>query len=455
MNVANVEKVNVSDVIDSSRVSRFQVLIIILCGIVAMLDGYDLQAISFVAPVLSKLWNVEEAAMAPVFSSGLFGLMLGALMSGPIADRFGRKTVVMCSAFTFGIFSILTVLSGGVGELMVFRFLTGLGLGGSMPNIIALTAEYSPSRTRKAMISAMFCGLPVGAVVGGLLARSMIPALGWKSLFYLGGIIPIVTGIIVAVALPESIRFLVTKDADSPKVARILRRIAPHTSFPASASFYLPEQRFEGMPVKHLFHRGYALNTVLLWIVFFMNLLIIYFVSNWMPTVLKEAGLPLDKAIIGVVMLQGGGVIGGIVIGSIGDRGSIRAVLAGSFILGAVSLAVTGTMHTVPSVMVMVFVSGLLVVGTQFGINALAASIYLTSVRSTGVGWALGIGRIGSIVGPLIGGTLVASHASLATVFRVAAVPALVAGAAVLLMRTKAFEHMDVNQGSSVRQTTV
>ncbi|MCL6601039.1 MAG: MFS transporter [Alicyclobacillus macrosporangiidus] len=203
--------------------------------------------------------------------------------------------------------------------------------------------------------------------------------------------------------------------------------------------------------MKHLFRSGYALNTVLLWIVFFMNLMIIYFVSNWMPTLLREAGLPLDKAIIGVVMLQGGGVIGGILIGSLGDRRSIRTVLAVAFLLGAVSLAVTGTMGTVPSVMAMVFISGLLVVGTQFGINALAASIYFTSVRSTGVGWALGIGRIGSIVGPLIGGALIAAHASLQTIFVVAAIPALIAGVAILLMRLHVPERVAMANSDSAQ----
>ncbi|WP_067930071.1 MFS transporter [Alicyclobacillus kakegawensis] len=442
------ERINVSEVIDNSPISGFQVFIIVVCAIVAMLDGYDLQAISFVAPVLSKEWGLAESAMAPVFSIGLFGLMLGALISGPIADRTGRKTVVTYSSLAFGVFSLLTVLSHNTTELMVFRFLTGLGLGGSMPNIISLTAEYSPERVRKAMISAMFCGLPVGAVVGGLLATSMIPAWGWQSLFYLGGIIPMAIALLVACALPESIRFLVTKHAQSPKIARILSRISPSVSRADQATFVLSEPQQQGMPVKHLFRRGYAVNTVLLWIVFFMNLMIIYFVSNWMPTLLEDAGLPLDKAIIGVVMLQGGGVVGGILIGSLGDRKGLRAVLAVAFLAGAVSLAVTGTMHTLPSVMTMVFISGLLVVGTQFGINALAASIYLTSVRSTGVGWALGIGRIGSIVGPLIGGSLIAAHASLQTIFLVAAVPALIAGLATLGMRMRPAETAAANMSA-------
>ncbi|MCL6601040.1 MAG: MFS transporter [Alicyclobacillus macrosporangiidus] len=156
MKVQRVEQVNVSELIDANRISGYQVVIIVLCGVVAMLDGYDLQVVSFVAPVLSKLWHVEGAAMAPVFSAGLFGLMLGALISGPMADRFGRKLVVVYSALAFGVFSILTVAAHGISALMVFRFLTGLGLGGSMPNIISLTAEYSPARIRKAMISAMF-----------------------------------------------------------------------------------------------------------------------------------------------------------------------------------------------------------------------------------------------------------------------------------------------------------
>ncbi|QSO54124.1 MFS transporter [Alicyclobacillus curvatus] len=428
-------KVNVSELIDGNPLSGFQIGAILVCGVIAILDGFDIQVVSFVAPVLSSLWKTSAAAMGSVFSAGLFGLMIGALLSGPVADKIGRKWVVVASILLYGLFSVLTTLSAGVGQLVFFRFLTGLGLGGSMPNIIALTAEYAPEKVRKTMISVMFIGLPFGAVVGGILAQSMLPALGWKSLFYMGGVLPLVIGILAMALLPESIRFMVMKNERSDKVAKILRKIDRSGSVNEGSSFYLPEVKLEGVPVKHLVGRRYVANTVFLWIVFFMNLLIIYFVTNWVVTVLHSAGLPLSQAILGIVTLEGGGVVGGLVIGSWGDRGNIKALLGWAFFLGAVSLVFVGRMGTVGGTMTVLFLVGLFVVGAQFGINALAASVYPTSVRSTGIGWALGIGRIGSIIGPMIGSMLISAHMHLGGIFTVAAVPALLAAIAMVFIK--------------------
>jgi len=450
-------RVNVSDFIDRNRLSRVQLTVIILCGLVATLDGFDLQSISFVAPVVSKMWALKPTEMGSVFSAGLFGLMIGALVSGPIADRIGRRGVVIFSAFAFGLFSLLTVLSGNVHELTIYRFLTGLGLGGSMPNIIALTAEYSPLRIRKTMVSTMFCGVPVGAVLGGLLATSIIPTLGWKSLFYLGGIIPIVLGFVLIGGIPESIRFLVAKDVQSTqsaKIVSVLRKINPSEPMPANPIFYLPERKFEGMPVKHLLGPGYAANTILLWIVFFMNLFITYFVSNWMPTVLHKAGLPLSKAIIGVVLLEAGGVIGGIFIGRWGDKRSLKAILVWAFFLNAIALVLISFTSSVGMLMLMIFIAGLLFVGAQFGINALAATIYPTAVRSTGVGWALGIGRIGSILGPIIGGIILVSLGNVKEMFLIAAVPSVLGGIALMFMRTSKVEETVLENDTAMGYTS-
>jgi AAHS family 4-hydroxybenzoate transporter-like MFS transporter len=429
-------RVNVSAWIDQRGVSRMQWWIFILCGLVATLDGVDLQSISFVAPVIVRQWHVNPALLGPVFSASLFGLMLGALVSGPLADRVGRKAVVTASVFAFGLFSILTAGAGSVGQLVAMRFLTGLGLGGSMPNIIALTDEYAPHSVRKTTVSTMFIGVPIGAVVAGILAARLIPAYGWQSVFIdLGGVPTLVLGFIVLFLLPESIRFLVVRAARPDRVAAVLGRLDPSAGLDADREFYLPEERRAGFPAKHLFERVNRLNTPLLWVVFFMNLLVIYFVTNWLPTVLRGAGLPLTDAIWGVVMLEGGGVVGGVLIGYIADRVNIRRVLGATFFLAAISLALIGAMHGLVPVMTMIFLAGLFAVGAQFGINALAASIYPTAVRSTGVGWAFGVGRVGSIIGPLIGGTLVAAKAGVTAIFGTAAIPAVVAALAIVLMR--------------------
>jgi AAHS family 4-hydroxybenzoate transporter-like MFS transporter len=423
--------VNVSDWIDQRKVNRFQAIVIILCGLVVLLDGFDTLAISFVAPVISKEWNVPMANFGPVFSAGLFGLMLGALILGPVADRVGRKKVIVLSAIIFGLFSLLTPFSSSLTELILFRFLTGLGLGGSMPNTIALTSEYSPRRIRTTLVTLMFIGFPLGSAVGGFISSKIISSLGWHSVFYLGGIIPIVLALILIVALPESIRFLVAKGTETNKVIAILNRIDRTAKFDSNHTFYLPEKKVEGFTVKHLFGEHRTKNTILLWIVFFTNLLVMYFVLNWLPSVLKAAGFSIEMSILSSEMMQFGGVVGGLIVSRLGDKGNPRKILPWFYVLAAISVALIGSIGSIPLLMCDVFLVGFTVTGSQFIINGLAASIYSTSVRSTGVGWALGIGRIGSIIGPIIGGVILSLKWGTSALFLIASLPALVAAVAI------------------------
>ncbi|WP_067932457.1 MFS transporter [Alicyclobacillus kakegawensis] len=432
-------EVNVTAVIDVGRLRGIQLGVILVCGLVATLDGFDLQSISFVAPVLTKLWGITSAELGPVFSASLAGLMIGALVSGPVADRVGRKAVVVTSVFAFGVFSLLTAFSGNVQELLIYRFLTGLGLGGSMPNVIALTAEYSPERIRRTLITTMWFGVPVGVVAGGLLASWMIPAFGWQSVFYLGGGVPLVIGFIALFGLPESLRFLVNRGARAQRMVGVVKRLNPQLDVTPDTVFTLPERRLEGLPVNHLFRHGYAASTCLLWVAFFMNLFINYFVTNWMPTVLQKAGLPLSSSIVGLVALEAGGLIGGVVIGRWGDRGdrSLKNILAWALLLNAVAMVLIRSTHGLVLLMTMLFIAGLLFIGAQFGLNAVAATIYPTSIRSTGVGWALGVGRLGSVIGPLVGGAIVGYLPNPTAMFAVAAVPSVLGGLALIVMRTE------------------
>ena len=426
--------INVSDWIDGKKLSGYQVSIIALCAVVALLDGFDTIVISFVAPEIARIWNIEATSFAPVFAMGLFGLMLGALIFGPLADRIGRKNVIIASTFIFGLFSILTVLSTNLTQLMMFRVLTGLGLGGALPNIIALTAEFSPKRLRSTMVSITFIGVPAGSLISGFITARMILSFGWESIFYLGGILPILLGLILIFALPESIRFQVAKGAGSGKVIRILRRIDPSEKFDEKVKFTLLEQKVEGFTVKHLFGENRTRNTLLLWVVFFMNLLVMYFLLNWMPTVLQAAGFPIERAIIASTMMQSGGILGGILASRIGDRGNPRKILFSFYLLAAVSVAAIGLANNLALLMVIIFIAGFSVIGSQFIINGLAASIYPTSIRSTGVGWALGIGRIGSIIGPVVGGIILSLKWSKTGIYMIGAIPAVFAAIAVLLL---------------------
>jgi AAHS family 4-hydroxybenzoate transporter-like MFS transporter len=365
---------------------------------------------------------------------GLFGLMLGALIFGPLADRIGRKNVITLSVFIFGIFTLLTVTAESINQLIMYRFLTGLGLGGAMPNIISLTSEYSPKRIRSTMVAVMFIGLPLGGVLGGFLSARMISSSGWQSLFYLGGSLPILLAIVLLFVLPESIRFLVAKGTQSDKVAASLNKIDPSEKLDSSVSFYLPEEKAEGFTVKHLFGPERTRNTLLLWVVFFMNLLMMYFLINWLPAVLKAAKFSTERAIISSTMMHLGGIFGGIVVSRLGDKLNPRAVLKWFYLLAAVSVALIGLVGNQILLMIVIFLSGFSVVGSQFIINGLAASIYPTAVRSTGVGWALGIGRIGSIIGPVVGGMIIALKWSNTSIFLTGAIPAIFAALAVVFM---------------------
>ncbi|WP_315833772.1 MFS transporter [Bradyrhizobium prioriisuperbiae] len=429
--------VDVADFIDRQPVAGFQIRLLLLCAAVLFIDGFDTQAIGYVAPDLARDWTLPRGALGPVFSAGLFGLMIGALIFGPVADRIGRKRIIVVSTFAFGLGTLLTIFAQDIYWLIALRFLTGLGLGGAMPNAVALTSEFSPHRRRATMVMTMFVGFSVGAALGGLLAAALIPAFGWRSIFLVGGIVPILFVPVLAKLLPESIRFLALTGRDNNRVAALLARIAPSVTFPAGTRFGVHEPKLEGLPVAHLFTESRTTTTLLFWVVFFMSLLDLYLLSNWLPTVLNDLGASISVAAAVGAMLQVGGVVGTFTLGQVIDRFSFRA-LALTYLFAAVAVTAIGfSGHSIALVTIAIFCAGFCIVGGQIASNALTATYYPTAMRSTGVGWALGIGRVGSIVGPLIGGIMLSRHVGTETLFMAAAVPALVAGvAAFALSRT-------------------
>jgi AAHS family 4-hydroxybenzoate transporter-like MFS transporter len=317
-----------------------------------------------------------------------------------------------------------------VNTLLAIRFLTGLGLGGAMPNTIALTSEFSPHRRRATMVMVMFVGFSIGAALGGLLAAALIPQFGWRSVFVVGGAAPIVLAPILAIKLPESVRFLALTGCADTRVAELLAFVNAKVGFPAGTRFAVNEPALKGIPVQHLFGDGRTLATLLLWVVFFMSLLDIYFLSNWLPTVLNDLGASISAAAAIGSMLQVGGVIGTFALGSIIDRFSFRALALVYFIAVFAVGAIGQLGHSAVLVTIAIFIAGFCIVGGQIAANALAAGFYPTAVRATGVGWALGIGRIGSIVGPLIGGILLSLKWNPGEVFLAAAGAALCAALA-------------------------
>jgi AAHS family 4-hydroxybenzoate transporter-like MFS transporter len=345
--------------------------------------------------------------------------MIGALLFGPLADRIGRKKIIIFSTLAFGIGTLITAFVQDVNALLAIRFLTGLGLGGAMPNAIALTSEFNPRRRRATMVMIMFCGFSVGAALGGFLAAALIPQFGWRSVFVVGGAVPLLLVPILALRLPESVRFLVLTGRADARVAELLGLIGPNAIFAPATRFVVHEPELPGIPVLHLFRSGRTLVTLLLWVVFFMSLLDI-----------NDLGASVSAAAAIGSMLQVGGVVGTFALGSIIDRFSFRALALVYFVAVFAVGAIGQLGHSVVFVTMAIFVAGFCIVGGQIAANALAAGYYPTAVRATGVGWALGIGRAGSIVGPLVGGVLLTMKWSPAEVFMAAAGAALCAALA-------------------------
>src|SRR5882762_4049295 len=292
---SSASPVDVAGYIDQQPVGGFQIKLLLTCAAVLVLDGFDTTAIGYVAPSLAKEWGLSKGALGPVFSAGLFGLMIGALTLGPLADRIGRKKIIIFSTLAFGLGTLATAFVQDVNTLLAIRFLTGLGLGGAMPNTIAMTSEFSPHRRRATMVMIMFCGFSVGAALGGLLAAALIPQFGWRSVFVVGGVAPLLLVPILALRLPESVRFLALTGQANARVAELLASINPKVAFASATQFVIHEPGLAGMPVLHLFRDGRTRVTLLLWVVFFMSLLDLYFLSNWLPTVLNDLGSQFDR----------------------------------------------------------------------------------------------------------------------------------------------------------------
>ncbi|WP_042337737.1 MFS transporter [Paraburkholderia ferrariae] len=420
--------------IDSQPVSGYQKRIIFLCFLVAALDGLDTACVGFIGPAIRNHWHLTAAALAPVFGAGLFGTMAGGILLGPVADRHGRKTVLVASVFLFGISSLLSAFSPDVHFLVVMRFLTGVGLGGAMPNSITLTSEYCPTEKRSGYVTLMFCGFTIGASAGGMLTAQLVNTIGWEGVFIAGGLLPLLLLPFLMVYLPESIRFLLLlgKKRAVVRVAEIVSRIvAPGTAVPE----LLADEKVQGSPVRTLFERGVVAGTLLIWTLFFMSLLIIYLLTSWMPVLLASAGMSLEAAALISMMHQVGAAMGSIWLGRQMDRFNPQRVLAWAYLASIpmiVLCALSGNMRSL--IVLAVFALGFLVSGGQIGGYALVAGFYPTSSRSTGVSWANAIGRIGAALGSMAGGAMMAVGMHLREIILTLTIPAIVATVSLFLL---------------------
>ncbi len=421
----------VSEIIDGHRVSGYQIWTMALCGMVIVLDGFDTQSIGFLAPSMAESLHIPLKNFGPVFSAALLGLMISSMLIGPIADRWGRKWPIVICTLIFGAFAMLTARATSFNELWTIRFVTGLGLGGALSNVVALMSEYSPKRLVAVLVSILFCGMPLGALIGGMVSSWMLPRWGWQSVFYAGGILPLSLAFLLIVILPESVRYLEISGMNIQRIKKILGRISPDLA-EAQFSSASHQDRRRNAPVLHLFTEGRTAATILLWIPYFMNLLILYFVVSWLPALLRQRGMPPSAGITAIILFSLGGIAGSAIEGFLINRLGAISVLFGEFTSSAILISILAYSSSYHLTMAITLILGFMVQAAQGGLNVLGATIYPTSIRSTGIGWALGVGRIGSIAGPLIVGILLNLNWGPGEILLAGAIPALCAAAATL-----------------------
>ena len=428
--------VNLTELLENSRVGALQIRVFVLCMACLIMDGFDVQAMGYTAPAVLTEWGLDRSVMGPVFAAANFGVLIGALVFSMVADKIGRRPVLVWSTVFFSVMTVATAYAQNLDQLLWLRFIAGVGLGCIIPNATALVGEFSPKASRVALVMCITVGFTIGAAIGGFVAAWLIPAFGWRSVFIFGGVVPLVIALFMMWGLPESLQFLAVRRQRLDQLARWLKQLAPHLRVDASTQYVANETSKEGVPFWHLFREGRAVFTVLLWIVNFMNILMLYSLSNWLPTIVTGMGYDQQTAVLIGTLLQVGGTIGTFGLAWFIGRRGFMPVLITSFAIAAGSIALIGQPGiSLTLLSVVVFIAGWCVVGGQPGINALSASYYPTYLRATGVGAGLGVGRIGAIVGPYIGGVLIGRQWGPEELFYAAAVPALISTAVMITMR--------------------
>ena len=422
--MAQAQEFDVTRFINEQKISSFHVRLIILCFLVVLIDGYDIGAVAFAGPALVREFHLNRAQLGPVFAAGLFAGLFGPPVLGYFADHFGRRTAVIVGIVFFGVFTVASVWVGSIQQLIYLRFIAGLGIAGVLATVVPLITEFAPQRARATMFVLMFCGVTFGGGLPGFVAARFMATEGWRLLFWIGGLLPIVLAVFLYFVLPELVKYLTLRPERQAELAQLLRRINPSVAIPAGVRFVLGgEENAKRFSFKAIFAGRLALVTPLFWIVNAVNLMVFYFVNQWMPTILSNAGISVEHAAIATTLFQFGGTAGGLVIMRPLDKYGFLPVP----ILFAIAIPIIFCIGlpglSEPVILTLVTAAGFCLLGLQFGNIATENNVYPTALRSFGVGSCFGAGRVGSVFGPVVGGILIGMNVSLQHLFYIAAIP--------------------------------
>lgn len=425
----------VNEFVDGQKIRSFNITLLIWSFLTMFADGFDLNSLGFAAPDLTRLWGVERSAMGPVLSANLVGIFIGAPLLGWMGDKYGRRPVIIGGTLLYGATTLIMAYSTTMEQMMVLRFIAGIGIGGIMPNTISLNSELTPKKYRSALIVLMFMGITTGSTAVGLVATYFMPEHGWPIIFKVGGILPLAVAFGLFFVMPESLKLLAIKPGKQRELIATARKMRPDLQIDDDARFLNPPivVGSEGK-ISELFKGSLLLITPLLWVCYCIALMANFFLNNTLPLIFDNYGIPAQQAAFTATMYHAGGTLGGIVVCLLLDRFGFM-VVAALFALAGPFIILLGLDNSSPVAMAMIAgMAGVAVLGAQFGNNAAAGLIYPTSVRAKGVGLALSIGRFGSIIGPTVGAALLGMSLSMQTLFLVASTPILIGLASALML---------------------
>jgi AAHS family 4-hydroxybenzoate transporter-like MFS transporter len=411
--------VSISDVVDAGRFTAYQYLVCGLCFLIVLFDGFDLTVAGVALPKIADYLHAKPSALGLAFGASQFGPVIGAIVFGTLADRWGRKWMLLTSGLIFAFFTGMIVTITSVEQLALYRFLAGLGLGGAVPNALTFGSEYAPARLRATLITTMYTGIPAGAMIGGLSAAWLIPHLGWRSLFVLGGGVPVIICIVIAFLLPESLEFMVRHDKDKARIRRIVSRISPALAGDKEVQFVSGGKKLSGVPVKHLFTEGRGLTTMVWWVICIAATYMVWILIAWAPTLLRNSGATVQQYSLAHAGISFGNIVAAIFIGRLMDKVNSFRVLQVGFVLSFMALTSFGLVadsHSLLQIITMSIVCGVCINGAQAGVMAAATSAYPPAIRGTGIGWAYAIAKMGGVVAPAVGGILLSLKWSVAAI---------------------------------------